>query len=532
MNWTRTVVFAALITIAVALPLETQGAEKKPKKKDKPDLSETLFGTNAPIRTFKLDISSNELAALKRDPRAYVRANLAEGTNVLKDVGVHLKGNGSFQPYDQKPSFAVKFDKFVDDQKHCGLEKIMLNNSSQDGTFLAELMAGWMFRDANVPSPRVTHSRVTCNGRDLGMYVCVEAENKDFLKRWFNKASGNLYEAYLQDVDVKLDQDNGDDTSQKDLQEFAAVTKITDPVERWTKLQTVLDVDRYVSHLVCEIFTSHTDGYAMNKNNYRVYRDPEDKRFTFIAHGLDWGFANVGVSKNPPMNSLVTKAVLTTPQGAAMFKERRVTLFTNVFRVEVLTNRVNAAVGRLLAQARNQNETNDFLRWGNDMNSRIVARWQNLTNQFNAPEPTPLAFDANGSARLKGWQRKADTGVPVQDETTSDSKKVLRISSPNSACIASWRTRVLLAPGKYRFEGSLRGSKIEPMPNETGLGAGLRISGDKRQNKLVGDAGWTQLQHDIQIDGAEREVELVCELRANKGEVWFDTDSLVLTRQK
>jgi spore coat protein H len=532
MNWTRLIFLATALVMAGAFPIAAKDTEKKSKKKDKPDLSEALFGVRAPVRTFKLDISSNELAALKRDVRAYVRATLTDGTNVLKDVGVHLKGNGSFQQFEQKPSFAVKFDKFVDDQKLFGLEKIMLNNSVQDGTFLAELMATWMFRDANVPSPRVTHSRVTCNGRDLGMYVCIEAENKDFLKRWFNKASGSLYEAYLQDVDVKLDQDNGDDTSQKDLQQFAAVTKIADPNERWTKLQTVLDVDRYVSHLVCEIFTSHTDGYAMNKNNYRIYNNPEDHRFTFIAHGLDWGYANIGVSKNPPMNSLVTKAVLTAPQGATLFKERRATLFTNVFRVDVMTNRVNAAVARLLAQARSQNETNDYLRWRAEMNGRIVARWQNLTNQFAMPEPTPLAFDGNGIARLRGWHKKTDAGSPVQDEISSESKKTLRISSTNAPCVASWRTRVLLAPGKYRFEGNARGTKIEPMQNEIGLGAGIRISGDKRQNKLVGDAGWTPLQHEIQIDGADREVELVCELRANKGEAFFDTESLQLRKQK
>ncbi|HMJ90676.1 MAG TPA: CotH kinase family protein [Candidatus Acidoferrum sp.] len=533
MSWIKLILIVTALVLANAPSLSGQDKKEKPsRKKAKADLSEQLFATNAPIRTFRIEISSNELAALKRDARAYARGAISEGSNVLRDVGVHLKGNGSFQGLDQKPSFAVKFDRFVDDRELFGLNKIMLNNSVQDGTFLAEMMATWMFRDANVPSPRVTHSRVTFNGRDLGMYVCIEAENKNFLKRWFKNGTGSLYENYLKDVDAEMDQDNGDDLSQADVKNLAGVTKLPDPAERWTKLQTVLDVDRYVSHLVCEIFTSHTDGYAMNRNNYRIYYNPDDGRFTFIGHGMDWGFANTGVSKNPPMNSLVTKAALTTPQGSALFKERRGTLFTNVFRLDVMTNRVNTAVARLLAQARNQNETNDYRRWGMEMNNRIVTRWQNLTNQFAAPEPVPLAFDGNGVASLKSWQKKLDTGTPVQDEATSDGKKVLRISSTNAACIASWRTRVLLAPGKYRFEGDLRGTRIEPLPNEIGIGAGLRISGDKRQNKLVGDAAWTHLQYDFNIEGAEREVELVCELRANKGEVLFDAASLYLIRQR
>ena len=74
-----------------------------------------------------------------------------------------------------------------------GLTKLMLNNSSQDQTFLSELLATRLFRDAGVPAARVTHSRVTLNGRDLGLYVAIEAMNKRFLKRHFGKATGNLY---------------------------------------------------------------------------------------------------------------------------------------------------------------------------------------------------------------------------------------------------------------------------------------------------------------------------------------------------
>src|SRR5687768_7537342 len=181
-----------------------------------------------------------------------------------------------------------------------------------------------------------------------------------------------------------MDQDNGNDTSQKDRKRLAEVVKIPDVAQRWAKLPEVLDVDRYVSHLVCEIFTSHIDGYAMNRNNYRIYQNPATGRFTFIGHGVDWGFQNTGVAANPPQNSLVTKAILGTPEGAKLFRERRATLFTNAFRLDVLTNRVNVAVARLVAHAKSTNEAKDFLRYGAEMNTRLVNRWQNLTNQLYA----------------------------------------------------------------------------------------------------------------------------------------------------
>ena len=65
-----------------------------------------------------------------------------------------------------------------------------------------------------------------------------------------------------------------------------------------------------------------------------------------------------------------------------------------------------------------------------------------------------------------------------------------------------------------------------------GNGAGLRISGGKRTNKLSGDKDWTQLEHEFEVQGAETEEELVCELRAIKGQVWFDASSLRLARAK
>ena len=37
-----------------------------------------------------------------------------------------------------------------------------------------------------------------------------------------------------------------------------------------------------------------------------------------------------------------------------------------------------------------------------------------------------------------------------------------------------------------------------------------------------GDAPWTRMQYDINVEGMDSDVEFVCELRATSGEVWFD----------
>jgi len=524
-----------LLTLLFALFAPDAFAANKLLKVKKPDPSDSLFATNAPIRTFKIEVSGPELAALQKDNRAYARGKVIVDDEMFGAAGVHLKGNGSFRPLNEKPSLVIKFDRFVPDQEFCGLTKISLNSSSQDPTYLADFMANEMFREADVPASRVTHARVTFNGRDLGLYVLVEMHNKEFLKRWFRNSQGNLYEAYLADVDSQMDQDHGDDTTQSDRKRFAEAVKIPDATERWTKLHDVLDVDRYVSHLVCELFTSHTDGYAMNRNNYRIYHNPDTDKFTFIGHGVDWAFANAGIDvRNPPQNTLVTKAVMSAPEGQRLYKQRVGELFTNVFQLEVLTNRVNAAVGRLVAHASNPNEVKDFLRYGTDMNNRLVTRWRNITNQLYAPPPPAVAFDSQGVARLSGWRKKVDknSAAPsLHEQTTDGSHRVLRVSCTNGPCVASWRTKIALPPGVYLFEGDARAAGVIARTNDLiGFGAGLRISQGKRENKLEGDAPWTRVRHNF--TNQFEEVELICELRAMQGEVWFDTDSLRLVRTK
>ena len=97
--------------------------------------------------------------------------------------------------------------------------------------------------------------------------------------------------------------------------------------------------------------------------------------------------------------------------------------------------------------------------------------------------------------------------------------------------VASWRSRVLLDPGKYRFEGKIATKGVVPLKEPTGEGAGLRISGSSRPNQLSGDSDWKKVTFEFDVPAPSTEVVLVCELRAEKGRAWFDLGSLQLVRQ-
>src|SRR5437867_5731282 len=87
--------------------------------------NDALF-TNGMVRAFSIEIPPAEMEKLKKEPRTYVHAKVNEGTNTFEDVGLHLKGVGSFRPLEQKPSFTIKFNKFTR-QEFYGLSKIALN---------------------------------------------------------------------------------------------------------------------------------------------------------------------------------------------------------------------------------------------------------------------------------------------------------------------------------------------------------------------------------------------------------------------
>ena len=150
------------------------------------------FFSKGTIPDFRIEAGEDALRQLKRDPRTFVHVDVVAEEVTYHDVGMHLKGRrGSFRSLDSKPGLTLMFNKFNKGQRFHGLEKIHLNNSVQDASFMTEIICSRMFREAGVPAARATNARVTLNGRRLGFYVLVEGITKDFLRLYFDDPRGN-----------------------------------------------------------------------------------------------------------------------------------------------------------------------------------------------------------------------------------------------------------------------------------------------------------------------------------------------------
>jgi spore coat protein H len=480
------------------------------------------------IREIRIAMSPEAMRSLARDTRTYVRADVKEGGTVCTNVGIHLKGVGSFRPLDQKPAFTLKFNEFVPKQNFYGLTKISLNNSVQDATYANEVLCTETFRMAGVPAARVTHARVHLNDRYLGLYALVEGLNKPFLRRHFSDAKGNLYEGHTKDVNEWLDQDNGDNTTQSDLKALVEATRAP-ASQRWVALGRLIDLDRFMSMLACEVIMAHWDGYWLNRNNYCIYNDPGTKRMTFIPHGLDNMFQLPTISWRPTMQGLIVRAALQTPEGQKAYRDRVATVLTSYFPVERLTNRIDAVAAEIRSEFKGD-ALPEFDRNIADLKHRIVERIRNVSEQIGALGRF-AKFDAAGVARLStGWSTNVDVGIVTMPQGFEDKRAVLKIKhADTSGCIASWRTRVALEGGRYKFRGKAKAEGLLPVgaPN---VGVTLRVSGARVPFQIVQDTDWRQLEFEFDVLPPSDDVDMICELSTVLGEVWFDLNSLELIR--
>jgi hypothetical protein len=216
---------------------------------------------------------------------------------VVSNVGLRLKGEGSFKPFREKPAFKVKFDEFVADQRFRGLARLAFNNAEDDPAFIAERLAYDVYRAAGVPSPRCNSASVYVNGAFYGVYNNTEAEDKHLVARWFASNDGNLYEkngtqdfttAGAAEFELETNETANDRSDLNAL--IAAIGRATKPASFLEDLGTNLDTAEWLKFTAVEGLVNEWDSYSFTlwyPHNFRIYDDPTSKKFSFIPWGND-----------------------------------------------------------------------------------------------------------------------------------------------------------------------------------------------------------------------------------------------------
>jgi len=530
----------ALVIAAVLLHLlpctdsqPARAAESRELSKDERQRKAADDFFQGPIVKLAIDMPKDEVERLKRDQRNYAEATIKENNDkTYNGVAIKLKGAaGSFQGIENKPGLTVSFDKFKGADRFHGLKKFHLNNCAQDGTYLNEMIAGEMARAAGVPASRCTHAFVTLNGRDLGLYVFKEAFTRDFLAAFFSDTSGDLWDGgFCKEIEENMEKDLGDPDNKQPIKELIAACQEGDNKKRWERLGKILDLDRFMSFSAMEAILCHWDGYNFNRNNYRVYQDATTGKFCFFLHGMDQMFGDPNFPIMRDFGALVGNAVMRCPEGKRMYQARLEKIYNDVLKATDWPARVMEAGNKVreALEAKSKNAAKEFQGQLNGERERVETRIAMVGKQLG-DMPKPIEFDSRGTMRLaKGW-REQPSGGRI-DQAKMDGKNCFHIKA-EGATASSWRRTVHLPTGKYRFEGMAKTAAVVGMDEAKGKGAGLRISGSGMNRAgLEGDSDWKPIAFEFETQ--ETDVTFVAELRASKGEVWFDAGSLQLVKLK
>ena len=351
------------------------------------------FFSKGTIPDFRIEAGEDALRQLEREPRTFVHVDVMAEEVRYRDVGMHLKGRrGSFRSLESKPGLTLKFNEFNKGQRFHGLEKIHLNNSVQDASFMTEIICSGMFREAGVPAARATNARVTLNGRRLGFYVLVEGITKDFLRLYFEDPRGNLYDfPYTHDITSSAVKESKD-RDHSDLRSLADAANVRDLSKRWQRMGQVLDLDRFISYLAFEVLIWDWDCYAMCRNNYHVYHDPTSDKLIFMPHGMDQIFDNPKGSILPVMKGLVARSLLETPEGRRLYFARMKLLSEKIFTKERMDQQVAELQERIgpVLTALNPNAASRHDRAVVRLQQRIHQRLESVRQQLGRPPLDPV----------------------------------------------------------------------------------------------------------------------------------------------
>jgi hypothetical protein len=80
-----------------------------------------------------------------------------------------------------------------------------------------------------------------------------------------------------------------------------------------------------------EVIVCHWDGYALNRNNFRIYHDRAAGKLVFLPHGLDQNISAAKHSSAPDDGGAVAKGVLEIPEVAERYRARQLVFIDQRF---------------------------------------------------------------------------------------------------------------------------------------------------------------------------------------------------------
>ena len=293
-------------------------------------------------RVHRVDIQVEDwVAFLASAPEEeYIPATVEIDGEAFRQVGLRAKGNNSLRLTAEyglsRYSLKLEFDHYTDGSYH-GLDKLSLDASFQDNSYLKTWLAFDIMEFLGVPTPLRSFVWVTVNGQPWGLFLAVEEPEESFARRNFGADHGQLYKPDYRslaeenaDVHLRYTTDEPEDypgifenakleSSAADRQRLVDSLKILNSGE---DLETAVDVEQVLRYFVGQVFVMNWDSYLGHTgHNYLLYE--EEGKLSMLPWDYNLAFGTYALGMTDPItdpNVLLNYPILTPAPGEHMTK--------------------------------------------------------------------------------------------------------------------------------------------------------------------------------------------------------------------
>lgn len=242
----------------------------------------------------------------------WVAATVSFNGATWTDVGVRFKGNSSLRSAwssgSLKLPLKLDFDQFEDetpaitDQRFYGFKQLSFATAFNDATYMREAVAYELLADAGLTASRTAYYQIMLDygegSVDMGLYLAIEVVDDTVIDRVYGSDDGNIYEAdgtaaslaagtEAQITDSFQKENNAAEADWGDVSALYAAlhadTRTTDPATWRAQLETVFNVDDFLTWLALRSVLQHWDSYGQMAHNYYLYQNPETGQLDFIS---------------------------------------------------------------------------------------------------------------------------------------------------------------------------------------------------------------------------------------------------------
>ena len=283
-------------------------------------------------------------------------------------VGLRAKGNNSLRLTEQyglsRYSLKLEFDHYLDGGSYYGLDKLSLDASFQDNSYLKSYLTYDMMAFMGVPAPLCSYAWVTVNGQPWGLFLAIEEPEEAFVRRNFGVDHGQLYKPdyrSLQDenADVALRYVDDDPSSYPNIFENAKFdTTAADrarligalrTLASGKDLETAVNLEEVLSYFPVQVFVMNWDSYLGHTgHNYFLYE--EDGLLSILPWDYNLAFGTYALGMTDPIrdpNVLINYPINTPAPGEIMTKRP---LYHHLMKNQACFDQYHTCWDRLLTQ--------------------------------------------------------------------------------------------------------------------------------------------------------------------------------------